>query len=89
MWHKVAFREHLRPVFAVSVALVLPNCGDQPAIKQSTDYMATDQDVNHPFANSKNLLVVVRDDKLDLEEEYAMYNSITEVRYKFASGFEI
>lgn len=51
--------------------------------------MATAQDVNHPFASSKNLLVVVRDDKLDLEEEYAMYNSITEVRCKFVSGSEI
>jgi len=33
----------------------------------------------HPFANSKNLLVVIPDDGVDIEEESRLYNELCEV----------
>jgi len=40
--------------------------------------MSNGGEVRHPFANSKSLLVVVPNDKVDLEEELELYNSITQ-----------
>lgn len=34
----------------------------------------------HPFANSKNLLVVIPDDKIDVEEESRLYDELCQVR---------
>ena len=41
---------------------------------------AQSESSSHPFSNSKNLLVVIPDDKIDIEEESRFYDKFCQVR---------
>jgi len=96
LWHQVAlepvstFRSHrLLPVpwTLLSSRIPIPwSCN----VVLLPSFMSSGEDVKHPFAHSKNLLVVVRNDKVDLNEEIALYNSIIEVSFlRFKSSWSL